>query len=272
MRAAPGLAAVLATAVLLAGCGAKAPAPAQTSAGLTPPLQGWVFDSALHPLKDAQVRVLDGNQSAVTDAGGHFELTGVPHDEPMVLVASLAQFQSASKQVSVPEGSTLRVNFTLVPIPTKVGKLDVLKFKGFLACQAATGPLNQTMDCSNGTQKDIWQLAADIDLEGAVLEVHWTATTPLAERMHARLVTTDLGKLNVVLGEATGTTPLRIEVPRDVAMKYYGSGGLMKLYVNLVPSSSGGSAVGASVQQDFTAYASLFYNEPAPTGYVVSGG
>jgi hypothetical protein len=263
---------VLLLALLLAGCGAKTASPAQGTEQSAPPLQGWVLDAALHPLKDVQVHVLDGNQSATTDAGGHYEIQGVPHDEPMVLVASLAAFQPASKQVSVPEGSTLMVNFTLVPVPAKVPKLDVLKFKGFLACEAVTGPLNQSVDCSNGSQKDIWTFPADVGLEGAVVEVHWTATTPTGEQMHARLVTTDLGKLNVVLGETTGPSPLRIEVGNETAMRYYGSGGLMKLYVNLVAPASGGAPAGLSAQQEFTAYASLFYNSGAPAGYVVSGG
>jgi hypothetical protein len=228
---------------------------------------------ALRPLKDVRVHVLDGNQSTQTDASGHFELMGVPHDEPMVLVASLDQFQPASKQVSVPEGTAILVNFTLAPVASKVPKLDVLKFKGFLACQAATGPLNQTVDCSNGAQKDIWTLSADAGLEGAVVEVHWTKATDMAQRLHARLVTTDLGKLNVVLGDVTGASPLRIEVGNETAMQYYGAGGLMKLYVNLVASNTGGApAAGLAAQQDFTAYASLFYNAPAPSGYVVSGG
>ncbi|HUR61140.1 MAG TPA: carboxypeptidase regulatory-like domain-containing protein [Candidatus Thermoplasmatota archaeon] len=261
----------LLAALLLAGCGSKATPATDEAAPAVPPLQGWVVDVGLRPLRDVQVRVLDGNQSAQTDASGHFELQGVPHDEPMVLVASLERFEPSSKQVSVPEGSAVQVNFTLVPVPVKVPKLDVLKFKGFLACQAATGPMNQTVDCSNGTQKDIWQLAAAAELEGAVIEVHWTAATPMAERMHARLVTTDLGKLNEQLGDVTGKSPLRIEVPRETAMLYYGSGGLMKLYVNLVASSTA-PAAGLSAQQDFTAYASLFYNQPAPAGYIVSGG
>ena len=262
---------LLIAALLLAGCGSKTATTQTLAPVLAPPVQGWVFDVALRPLKDVRVHVVDGNQSTQTDAAGHFELVGVPHDETLVLVASLDQFQPSSKQVSVPAGASLRVNFTLAPVPSKVPKLDVLKFKGFIACQASTGPLNQTTDCSNGQQRSIWQLASAPDLEGAVLEVYWTAATPLAERMHARLVTLDLGKLNTVLGDTTGKSPLRIEVPRDAAMQYYGAGGLMKLYVDLVPSGTAGGQAGASVQQDFDAYASLFYNQPAPSGYKVAG-
>jgi hypothetical protein len=264
---------LLVASVLAAGCGAKAPVQgvATLPAG-TPPVQGFVFDPALRPLAAVHVRVLDSNQSAVTDAGGHFELKEVPFDEPMVLVASLAEYQSSNKQVSVPFGSAIRINFTLQPVPPKVPRVDVLKFKGFLACQAATGPLNQSVDCSNGQQRDIWQLNADVSLEGAVMEVYWNATTPLAQRMHAKLVTTELGKLNTVLGEITGTSPLRIVVPREQAMLYYGAGGVMKLYVNLEPSGAAGPApaAGASVQQGFDCYASLFYNQPAPAGYSIA--
>jgi hypothetical protein len=269
MRAAAGLLAI--ALLLLAGCGGKSASTAPAApASQVPALQGYVLDVGLRPLADVHVRVLDGNQSAVTDASGHFQILEVPHDEPMVLVASLAQFLPASKQVSVPAGASLQVNFTLAPVPSKVARTDVLKFKGFIACQAASGPLNQTIDCSNGQQKNIWQFAAAPDLEGAVIEVAWTAGSPLADRMHARLVTTDLGKLNTVLADGSGTSPLRLEVPREAAMLYYGSGGLMKLYVDLVPSGSTPAPAGASAQQAFDAYARLFYDQAAPAGYTIA--
>jgi len=272
MRAAACLASLAVAALLLAGCGAKAPAPATTRAPTAQPaLHGYVFDDALHPLADAQVRLLDGNVSAKTDAAGHFQLMEVPRDVPMELVASLPQFKSAVKQVSVPAGAALQVNFTLTPVPAKVARVDVLKFKGFLACEATTATPNQTVDCSNGQQKDLWQFAADVDLEGVVVQVVWTAGSPLSDRLHARLVTTDLGKLNAVLADAAGPSPLRLEVPREAAMRYYGgAGGLLKLTVDLDPGSASGPAgAGVSAQQSFDAVASLFYNQATPAGYTV---
>lgn len=283
MRPAAGFAFTLALAVALAGCsggkGGEAGDGTRPSDETLAGLHGWVFDSAIRPLAGATVKVIDTNTSVVTDAEGRYGMDGLPVEQFLIVVATLDGYTASSKQITLAPDTPVRLNFTLEAEPVMAPSTELREFNGIIGCQAAVvvSEQNQTHDCGAGNleQRDRWEFSLGPDLAGAVIEVSWNPQTQASESLGAKLETLELGKLNLVLGDLVGTSPLRVLVPESVAKKYYVEGGLMRLTV--FARSNGEeveSGVGASihVQQTFNAYATLCYVEPpAPSYSFVTG-
>lgn len=257
--------------VALAGCSGgdgkgTSPGPGNSADAEMPMLHGYVVDPAIRPLEGVVVKVIDNEVNVTTTAEGFFGFEDLPTEQFLVVVASLAGYIPASKQVTLVPDQPVRLNFTLEPEPIKSPSVRVQSFEGFLACEASVtvSGSNQTHDCGAGTdQRNRWDFSVDPDLAGAVIEVFWDAK-PGGESMGARLETLELGQLNVVLGEVVGPSGLRITVPPSAAQKYYPGGGLMRLSVYAASDAHQNEAgVGQSlqVQQAFQAYTTLFYVE-----------
>ncbi len=269
--------------MLLAGCSQTDSGTGASDAGVppgTPLLSGYVLDPGIVPMKDVHVRVLDTNATATTDASGHYAFTDLPVDRVLLLVATKDGFTPLSKQVSVPTQSTVRLNFTMEPISSKTPFMQKLPQTLFIACQVATevSGQNSTYDCSSGTgiesaSRDQWEIAVGPDLAGVVLELAWTAQSPLESALSARLETLNLGQLNVILAEGVSTSPLRLTVPQATAQKYYTPGGVMKLTVRVDPNNDANevaAGAGFAFEQQVDAFASLFYVAPPPPDYTIT--
>jgi hypothetical protein len=181
------------------------------------------------------------------------------------------------KQLTLSVDTPVRLNFTLQPVPVARAYSVPLAQALFIECQVGlvlSQQQNMTTNCDSGTrQADQWSFAVEQDLAGAVIEVFWEPTTDLAASLGARLETLELGQLNLVLGQAVGTSPLRIVVPQAVAERYYSAGGLMRLSVYAEPNVDEQEAgIGASVilEQPVDAYATLFYVQPPPPTYSIA--
>jgi hypothetical protein len=266
-------------ALTLAGCSdGKSGDPAATPnnpEGL-PLLHGYVFDPALRPLAGATVKVLDANASTTADDEGFFGFDGLPAEQFLVVVATMDGFTPTSKQITLAVDTPVRLNFTLEPVPIETPYSQVLKQELLVECQVgwvAADQFNQ-MNCGTGVQEiDQFDIAVDVSLAGAVIEVFWEPTSSLSESIGAKLETLELGQLNLVLGQVVGTSPLRITVPESTAERYYPQGGLMRLTIFAEPNSDENEAgVGASVlvSQAVTAYASLFYVAPPDPSYSIA--
>lgn len=271
---------LLLVAMTLAGCADDASDPEggedpeDTTPPGVPPLHGWVFDEALRPLAGVDVDLLDSNASVVTDSEGYYGFDAVKRNEPQVLVATLDGHEPNSKQVTVPPDSAVRLNFTMVPVPVKQASSEVLDFNGFIACQATVVSAEEgnQYDCGGGQDQDVWMFSVGPDLAGAVIEIAWDSGTPAADSFHAVLETIGLGDFNVMLGEAVGTSVLRLPVGQAVAEKYYTAGGQMRLTVTVEPNvdeDESGTGAGVAVNQEFQAFASLFYVEPPSPTYTI---
>ncbi|MEK6986002.1 MAG: carboxypeptidase regulatory-like domain-containing protein [Candidatus Thermoplasmatota archaeon] len=263
--------------LLLAGC-SQAPAeePVEgASPDGAPRLSGYVVDPGIVPMKGVTLRVLDTNATATTDEGGFFAFSVVPLDQILIIIATLDGFVPISKQVSVPTDATVQLNFTLEPVAVLTPFMQVSPFTGFLSCQAAyeiTGQ-NQTLSCDTGSTVDVWEFGVGTDLAGAVIELFWEAGSPLGQALHAKLETLNLGELNVILAETIGTSPLRLPVAQATASKYYTDGGVMRLTVRVDPNNDATEqAVGAGLafEQQFDAFASLFYVAPPSPTYTIA--
>lgn len=263
--------------LLLAGCSqapSEAGAEGDAESGV-PRLSGYVVDTGIVPMKDVTLRVLDTNATATTDEGGFFAFSEVPLDQILIVIATLDGFVPMSKQVSVPTDATVQLNFTLEPVAVRTPFMQVSPFTGFLSCQAVyeITDQNQTLSCDTGSTVDVWEFGVGTDLAGAVIELFWDAASPLGQALHAKLETLNLGELNVVLAETIGTSPLRLPVAQTIAAKYYTDGGTMRLTVRVDPNNDAGEqavGVGFAFEQQFDAFASLFYVAPPSPTYTIA--
>lgn len=241
-----------------------------------PMLHGFVFDPALRPLPGAQVKVLDTNASTVADDQGFFGFDGLPPEQFLVVVATMDGFTPTSKQITLAVDTPVRLNFTLTPVPVQTPYSQVLKQDLLVECQLGYVAADQEnhANCGTGLQEvDQFDIAVDVNLAGAVVEVFWEPASPLSESIGAKLETLDLGQLNLVLGQAVGTSPLRITVPESTAQRYYPQGGIMRLTVFAEPNADENEAgVGVSflADQAVSAYASLFYVAPPDPSYTIA--
>jgi len=263
--------------VLLAGCGQNpddastttAPAPSE------PLLHGVVLDEAIRPVANATVRVQETNATSTTGADGMYRFDALPTDRAIVLVATKDGYLPNARQITLVPGTPMRMNFTLEAVPVKVPRHQVLPFNGLVGCQLATevSGQNRTVECAGGTPEETrWDFPVEPDLAGVVLEINWEPTTPAAETLGARLETTGLGASNAVLSEVVGPSPLRMVVPQITAERYYAAGGLMRLTVYAQPdndANEAGAGAALAFQQDYRAFASLFYVAPPDPTYTV---
>ena len=268
------------TAVALAGCSGGPGVPAGIPHGdggeALPTLHGVVVDEAIRPLPGALVRFLgEDGVGAVTDQDGAYAIhrpTGRAH--AVLVSASKPGYLARTQQVQVSGQLSAKLGFMLEADPTLVPRLDILENEGLVRCSAAVaaGGEQWGADCP-GDRRDeddklpawMWDINPTPGLAGAVVEVYWEPQTAAASRLHAWLkVPMAGGQGGEVVAEATGTAPLRLEVPQHVAeaMPRWTA---IRLHVELAEGDGG--TPGAALEQPYTAFASLFYVDPAPPGY-----
>ncbi|HUR61293.1 MAG TPA: carboxypeptidase-like regulatory domain-containing protein [Candidatus Thermoplasmatota archaeon] len=270
--------AVFAVALLLSGCAGPAPVPPgvplDENGDPLPTLHGVVVDEAIRPVAGAVVRFLASGLNTTTDAAGRYEFHRPTMKAEAVLVTAYKDgFVPRTQQVQLSGSRSAKVNFGLTADRYAFPRLDVLEHSGLVRCTAAIAALGQAQgagcdearpDADDKLPEWIWGLYPHPGLAGAVVEVHWEAQTGLAQRLHAWITAPVAGgREGEVRASATGTTPLRLEVPAAVAQ------GLPEwtavwLHVEL---ANEGSGAGAVQDQPFDAYAALAYVEPLPPDY-----
>lgn len=264
----------------LGGCGSPKAVPAgipvDEHGDALPTLQGVVVDEAIRPLAGASVRLLATGEGATTDADGHYELrrpTLVA--ESALVTASLAGFMTRTQQAQLSGHASATLDFILPLDPPPVPRVDVLQHTGQVRCTARTpGPAPADgVGCEpdHGDSGDvptpppwIWSIEPDVAFAGLVAQVVWAAESPASSELHAWLQAPVLGgRGGEVYADVTGPSPLRLELPQDVA-RAQPRWSAVWLMVELPPG-----AAGAKVQQVHEDYASLFYVDPAPPGYTL---
>lgn len=270
----PRLALVIA-AVVTAGCTGS---PAAVHAGIeaaevVPPLEGWVVDEANAVIEGAKVTVQGTNATTTSGPDGHYAFDRLPLDAPLVIVAEASGHVPASKGATLRPEESLLLNFTLVAIPVKVPRIQVIEINAFLGCQAniIVEADEHPFDCGDAggpnNQPSI-DFALGPDTVGVIVEIEWTASTPAAEQLKATLETTGYGDQDEVLDEKAGKSVLRLQVNSLQAMRYYSQGGHASLTIAAGANpDEDESQAGASValQQGVIAWVSVFYVEP-PSG------
>lgn len=279
-RLIPALAAVAAMA--LAGCsggpGIPAGIPLDAGGDPLPTLHGIVVDEAIRPLPGALVRFLgEDDVSAVTDEVGEYaihEPTGRAH--AVLVSASKPGFLPRTQQVQVSGHLSAKLGFVLEADPSVVPRVDVLQERGSLGCRATVAAYPGGFDCSPclydcdfADSEYMWPINPTPGLAGVVVEVHWEALTPASAHLTAAVRAPVLGgpdgSFGEVVAEATGTSPLVLQIPEDVA-RAMPRWSAIYLLVGLA-DDQGDVPAGLAQDQSFDAFASLFYVDPAPPGY-----
>ena len=267
-------------AVLLAGCGSPrdAAGPAAERDDQDSVLHGLVVDEAIRPILGATVTLVGLNLSATTEVSGEFAFPDtLPREQPLVMIVTADGFQSTSRQASLPPVGGMELTITMRPAPSDEGYSQVLHFTGFLSCQGsvATGEDDpHDVQCHGNAvpMQDSWEFAVDPGLLTAIVEVTWTSAQPLAEGLGANLTKVDLP--GPPLSETVGRTPLRLVIPQLRSAQLFANGGDIRLVVYAQPiTDEDEQAVAASVavNQQFDAYASLFYGVPPDPSYSFVG-
>jgi hypothetical protein len=274
--------------VLLAGCldGGSVPAglPLDASGDPLPTLHGIVVDGAIRPLPGAVVRFLASEGvNATTDEEGRYEIRRpTARAEDILVTAAKDGFLAKTQRSQVSGHRSIRLDFVLEADPSIVPRVEVLKHSGLVGCDAVAAVAGQRL--AQGCDDDeavynweggrseapssIWDMNPTPGFAGAVVEVDWEAATPGSTELHARLRGPLAGGQPApTLAEATGPSPLRLEVPADLA-RDFPRWTALRLYVELAPGQDVPAA--GAVDQPFDAFASLFYVEPAPPGYVLT--
>lgn len=270
-------------ALAVAGCGAKGGAPegipVDDEGKVLPTLQGVVVDDAIRPLAGATVRLLLTGVNATTDADGHYEILRPTRlAEQTLVTASHPGYHTRTQQVQLSGHTSATLDFRLALDPPPFPRVDVLQYTGPVRCTAVTplpAPLDKwgcEPDRSDGGGQDpkpppwIWPVDVEPALAGAVVQVVWDAATPGSTQLRAWLEAPVAGgQGGEPLAEVTGTSPLRLELPEDVA-RAMPRWTQVWVCVELAGNDAG---IGVTHQQPYEAYASLFYVDPAPPGYVL---
>lgn len=273
--------AALLLALALAGCGGPKAVPAgipvDEQGKALPTLQGVVVDDAIRPLAGATVRFLATGLNATTGEDGHYELrrpTLVA--EEILVTASRDGYKTRTQQVQVSGHVSATMDFVLEVDPAPLPRVDVLQHTGQVRCLART-PLPDPLagaqcerDRSDSGEHPvpppwIWSVDPDVALAGAVVQLAWDPTTAGTQTLHAWLEAPVAGGQGGPRhAEVTGTSPLRLELPEPDARSLPRFTSIW-VCVELPPG-----ALGANVQQTVEEYASLFYVDPAPPGYLLA--
>lgn len=285
----------LTLAVLLAGCGGRSAPPAgipvDGDGDALPNLEGFVVDEAIRPMEGVTVRILFSDVNATTDADGHYAIHQPTFlAEDVLLSAAAPGYVPRTQQVQMSGHRSTRMDFRLEPDPYQVPHVEVLDHRGTLGCEARFAlpgaPGTQSCDVPDvslsgirmPSNVSVWAIETSIGLAGAVLQLHWDAESPMSEELHATLrgpvvgccegESDKVGSKGQVHADVTGPSPLRLEVPEDAA-RAFPSWSSLWLEVRL-PDGQAAAPVAFSRQQPFDAYATVFYIDAAPPGYMLS--
>lgn len=241
-----------------------------------PTLHGVVVDEAVHPLPGVIVRFLGTDVNVTTDKDGAYEFhEPVPKAQVVLVSAFLPGYTPKTQQIQVSGHASASLDFALAEDPFRYPFSQVLDQRGSVGCHFVADVAGQTHQQSCVTEKsdehlppNLWELYFSRDLQGVVVEVFWTPDSDLSQALEATLsgpVAGGHGAENVLVRQA-GTSPLRLEVPQEVASTF-GDWTGVRLTMNVTPQAS--SPLGASVDQAFHAFATVFYGDPAPAGYTL---
>ena len=271
--------------LLLAGC-SDAPADGPAVDGERPtvsppgeePLSGWVFDPALAPVVGATVSIPALAATTTVDDEGHYGLADLPYDEVLVVVVEADGYRPSSKSVTLVPGTLLRLNFTLSPVPREVAYSEALSFNGLIGCGGVVKQDNQgqSVECGSSAAVDerVWEFEVKEKVAGIVVEIVWEPGTPAAEHLNLTVETVGFGNFDEVLTGAEGPSILRGQVNQFQSKRFYSEGGVVRVTVDPGRNTADdetGTGAGFAVQQDFEAFATVFYVEPPPPGYSIAG-
>lgn len=271
---------------MLAGCSGKDPVPEgipiDDRGAALPTVHGFVVDEAIRPLVGVEVRFLGTDIRTTTDDAGAYEIfEPVDAAKSILVTAYKAGFWPRTQHVQISGYVSARLDFGLETNPYLIPHVEVIETHGTLDCKAlvtAAGP-PQGLNCTrpNPTSDETptpWRLWLNPSpgFTGVVVQLQWNAESPMSEHLHATLRAPVAGGMDGSPGEVqvevTGASPLRLEIPADVA-RTFNVWTSVVLEVALADSQPG-TPVSFARGQLFEAFSTLFYVDPAPPGYMLT--
>lgn len=271
--------------LLLAGC-TQAPEaapglPVDAEGRSLPTVQGHVVDEAIRPLAGARVFILGTDVEAFTDTEGHYELrrpTGTA--EAGLVTAYLAGYVATTHQVHLSAYRSAKQNFVLGTDPYAQARFDVQQHTDRLECRAraagqdlSCAPENPVQTGDPPEPRNVWVVNPDPGLAGVVVEVHWNPVSDGSQHLQVALRAPVAGGFSgatgTILAQAGGPSPLRLELD-EATSRSLPRWTAVHVEVSLAPEQPGAPAA-VAYNQVYDAFASLFYVDPAPAGYVLGG-
>lgn len=251
-----------------------------------PKIEGVVTDDSLNPMPDVSVS-LDGATSTITDAAGAFEFAGVARGEH-TLAASLAGFQDVATVVVLADES-VSVRLVMVPMPGLAPFHETKIQNGFMGCGVAfSTPTAQDPSVAlcapfafaGLNQFDqyttYWPMGSLRQSSGAIGETEWEPNQASAASMSAQWAHFFPGQNAVNFNSTQGDSPIWIRIPIEDIEAALEEGQPADCTLDectwaclhfvwagtLGPSSPVDFTV--MVQQTYTDYLTVFYNQPLP--------
>ncbi len=241
---------------------------------------GVVLDEVLRPVAGATVTAVPAGGSdaappaATADENGAFLLVLPPGEHALRLEADGFEPHAETVTVHAGQRTDLDVALDRLPPPPLV---EVQSFQGFIQCDVIVQPTHQH---GNGHQhnnqrcdealleadRHVWDLPVRPSPDGIVVEVAWEPNHELARFLYVRVEAED----GTLLADHEAPGPLRIHVARGQLYQHVEGGGTLRV-VAIVGTGehSGGNDLGVAVQfqQEFEAFASVFYGQRPPPDY-----
>jgi hypothetical protein len=285
---------VLLFVLALSGCaGSARPTPSPTSTEpppLVPPtaeyggVEGLVYSPEVLPLANISVMVVGSNRTALTDATGYYNV--LPLDPgTYTLEVNQTGYQPSKHNIAVAAGQGLRVDFSLLAIPAPSPYVDAsYQRRGHLDCQARanSGTTASNPDCTEAGQQYTGaylppgrgaNLTVGADVQAILLELQWTSSVGTVNDVLRLAVRPNDGE---TWKEFQGKSVLRVEMDEakmaefeKFSQKSYAKHG-GQIFFLVYPgeaAANAGAGAGATFQQDYTLYVTIFYRMGIPAHY-----
>ncbi|HLE46769.1 MAG TPA: carboxypeptidase-like regulatory domain-containing protein [Candidatus Thermoplasmatota archaeon] len=272
---------LVASALLVSGCASSKPKDAEPTTtededglpeGINNVLLGTVVGPDSIPIGNATVEVLSVGMKSNTTEVGEYEFTNLEPRDYLIAVTKEG-YRTKTQRAIVEDGKVFELNFQLEERPLDVAYNETLPFSGFIACQVAyaTNPENvQYQDCGAADPNNKVVKEYEINPGGAqvIIEAEWVANQALAERLTMAVESVGFGHQDLVFGQISGPSGLRMPIEEQVMRKYYPEGGKIRVSFSAAPNLDNDYLdVGLAFQQNYKLYASVFYIDPGPPGY-----
>lgn len=269
-------AALLLTLVALSGCTQERedPLPRLDAGAAGGTVLGLVLDAAYRPVQGAAVLPTNASLATTTDGDGTFLLRLPPGAHPLRIEA--AGFEPHAETAEVHPGQRTDLNITLQRLPPPP-RVEVQDFQGFIQCDVIVQPThshgnnhthnNQRCDEAVGGDRHVWDLPVRAGPDGMVVELAWEPNNEFARFLYVRVEAGD-GSL---LADTEMDSPLRLQVAQAQLHQHVPDGGLLRVValVGTGEDAGGGNDFGVALQfqQEFEAFASIFYGAPSAPDY-----
>ncbi|MDX1611037.1 MAG: carboxypeptidase-like regulatory domain-containing protein [Candidatus Thermoplasmatota archaeon] len=249
---------------------APPPEPAQEG-----DIVGAVTDLSQVPVPGAEVFLLR-NQDLGTVAAqdGTYTLEDVPAGEHLIR-AEAEGMRGETFLIKVKSGQTTLLDISLEHLPSEEPFHETRELAGLIGCSFTVGQghdNHQDLPCIrvDPNARTVFNLEPGPQPERILLELVWEANTEMAEALSMDAQTIGTGVQDVTLGEAHGSSVLRLDIPAEKLERHFiEPGKKYRVNVSATPHMGDDHAamVGGAIEQEFTLLVTTFYFDPGDPSF-----